>query len=294
MRCMLSRIVVLPEGAATDQAALQRAALCAAPTTEVVVLDTCYEPMLEGYLGNKAVYEPLRTRVVAERQERAAALAASLAERGLAAAGKAVWAARREEAVAELARSERVDLVVAAPLDGGRGGLASGDWRLVATCPAPVLLVKGRGDLQYRHIVAAVDPFHAHAKPENLDAKILAVAAGMQAQTGATLTVLHCFTPPEFFRADPRLASRDDEFEQRRCDALAALLREAGLPESAARVVPGSPHKELQALAERGNADLIVMGALARGRIKDWLIGSTAERVLHRTRVDVLTVSPAQ
>jgi nucleotide-binding universal stress UspA family protein len=34
------------------------------------------------------------------------------------------------------------------------------------------------------------------------------------------------------------------------------------------------------------------MGALSRSRIKEWLIGNTAERVLHRTRVDVLAVNP--
>jgi nucleotide-binding universal stress UspA family protein len=47
-------------------------------------------------------------------------------------------------------------------------------------------------------------------------------------------------------------------------------------------------------MAERGEADVIIMGVLARGRIKDWLIGSTAERVLHRTRIDVLAVSPTR
>jgi nucleotide-binding universal stress UspA family protein len=48
----------------------------------------------------------------------------------------------------------------------------------------------------------------------------------------------------------------------------------------------------LQRMAERGDADLIVMGALARGRVKDFLIGSTAERLLHHARVDVMAVHP--
>jgi universal stress protein E len=162
---------------------------------------------------------------------------------------------------------------------------------LLATSPAPVLVVKGRSDRQYKRIVAAVDPFHAHAKPADLDTRILGVAAQLQAKTGAALTVLHCFTPPEFFRADARLAPRDDELEAQRREELAGLLRAAGLPESAARVVPGAPHEVLQRMAERGEADVIVMGALARGRLKDWLIGRTAERVLYRTNVDVLAVS---
>jgi universal stress protein E len=50
----------------------------------------------------------------------------------------------------------------------------------------------------------------------------------------------------------------------------------------------------IKTLVERGEADLIVMGVLARGRVKEWLIGSTAERVLHGVSVDVLAVKPPQ
>ena len=46
-------------------------------------------------------------------------------------------------------------------------------------------------------------------------------------------------------------------------------------------------------LAERGEADVVVMGVLARSRIKEWLIGSTAERVLHGAPIDVLAVKTA-
>ncbi len=291
---MFYRILVLPQGGEPKQAAIERAALCASPSTEIVVTDVVYEPMLEGYLGNKAVYEPLRRRVLAERQERAAALAATLEARGFEAFGNAVWERQREDAVEKYVRDKHADLVVTAPFDGGRGGLSSSDWRLVSKCPAPVLIAKSPGTEQYRHIVAAVDPFHAHAKPASLDAAILATAAKLQAQTRATLTVLHCFAPPEFFRADPRLEARDDEVQRSRRETLEALLRDAGIATSAARVVPGEPHAELQAMAERGEADVIVMGALARGRVRDWLIGSTAERVLTRGDVDVVAVNLAR
>jgi universal stress protein E len=104
--------------------------------------------------------------------------------------------------------------------------------------------------------------------------------------------VLHCFGPPEFFRADARLAPRDDELENSRRDVLEGLLKRAGIPTAAANVVAGEPHSVLQTMIETGQADVIVMGALARGPVNDWVIGSTAERVLHRTQVDVLAVHP--
>ena len=292
MPSMFEKIIVLPQGKDPQQPVLERAVLCASRSAELTVLDIFYEPALEGYLGNREVYEPLRSRVLAERQQYAEALAAALATRGIDAVGKAVWAASREDAIEEYAKSREVDLVVAAPLDGGRGGLASSDWRLLSRCRAPVLIVRGSSARQYKHIVAAVDPFHAHAKPAALDADILAAAAKLQAKTGAELTVLHCFDPPEFFRADARLAVRDSEFEGGRRAELEALLNRAGLPVAAAKVVAGEPHSILHKMIEAGQADLIVMGALARGRVKDWVIGSTAERVLHRTQVDVLAVHP--
>jgi universal stress protein E len=290
---MFKRVIVLPQGNDPKQSVLERAALCASRSTELTVLDIFYEPALEGYLGNRAIYEPLRNRVLAERQQYATALAGTLVARGLDAVGKAVWAASREEAIEGYVKSREVDLVIAAPLDGGRGGLSSSDWHLLSRCPAPVLIVRSAApDRQYKHIVAAVDPFHAHAKPAALDAAILEAASKLQAKTGATLTALHCFGPPEFFRADLRLGPRDDEFEKSRRDVLEGLLNEAGIPAAATRVVAGEPQAILQKMIQAGEADVIVMGALARGRIKNWVIGSTAERVLHRTEVDVLAVHP--
>ena len=52
--------------------------------------------------------------------------------------------------------------------------------------------------------------------------------------------------------------------------------------------------KACKTLSDRGEADVVVMGVLARGRVKEWLIGSTAERVLHGVPIDVLAVKPAQ
>jgi nucleotide-binding universal stress UspA family protein len=46
----------------------------------------------------------------------------------------------------------------------------------------------------------------------------------------------------------------------------------------------------LRQMAERGEVDLIVMGALARGRFEEWFIGSTAERVLNGSAADVLAI----
>jgi universal stress protein E len=295
---MFRTVLVLADGDDPNQPALRRALLCVDDAGEIDVFTAVYEPMLEGYLGNKQIYEPLRSRVVRERRESVSTLARAAESWGVKASGNAVWAHPLPRAVADEVAARSIELVVAAPVESQRGaaaptGLSHSAWQLVTGCPVPVLIVKSDGQTKYRSIVAAVDPFHAHAKPAALDSEILRHAKAMQAATGAALTVLHCYAPLEYFGADlSQLPPVDSQAATARQEALHALCREAGVPTTAARLVAGAPHLVLEKLQQGGEADLVVMGALARGRLAELLIGSTAERVLHHSRGDVLVIKP--
>jgi universal stress protein E len=290
---MFRKMLVLVRGADPAQSVVQRAVLLAGRNTRVVLFDVVHEPMLDAYMGNSVIYEGLRKRVVAERAADVQRLVATLQERGLDVEGKAVWDHPLDDAVAREVRSQNADLVVIAPAPEG-AGFTHDEWRLVSTCPVPVLVAKGPPNTAYRHIVAAVDPFHAHSKPAELDVAILAYAHDVQTQTRGTLTALHCFVPFEYFGADLATPLGDVLREDARRAEVKKALRQAGLQVSAARVDMGPTHDVIKRLVDGGEADVVVMGVLARGRIKDWLIGSTAERVLHGAPVDVLAVKPPQ
>lgn len=285
---MFKNILIVARGADPDQPAVQRALLCASQGARLVVLDLVHEPVLDGYLGNTVIYEPLRARVVAERRGAIEALASALTRRGFEASGEAVWEHPLDEAVAKHAREERSDLVVLAP-EMRAQGLTPTEWRLVTSCAAPVLVASAPGKKAYRKIVAAVDPFHLHAKPAELDRSILDYARRLADGRAAELAVVHCYTPPEHLGGELGAAAREEGRIRR--EALEKVVSDAGLPRSAARLAGGgAPHTLLRQMAERGEADLIVMGALARGRFEEWFIGSTAERVLSGPAADVLAV----
>jgi universal stress protein E len=291
MRRMFENVLVVAHGANPDQPGIQRALLCAKPGARVVILDLVHEPMLDGYLGNTVIYEPLRARVVAERLAAVEELAAKIATSGFETVGRAVWEYPLDEAVVKHARAEGSDLVVLAP-EMSVHGLTPTEWRLVTTCSAPVLIAGGPAKRAYRKIVAAVDPFHAHSKPAELDRSILSCARRVAEGCAAELAVVHCFTSREFFAGHEGAAVPAEGGSRR--EALERLVSEAGLPKSAARLVGGAaPHVILRQIAERGEADLIVMGALARGRFEELFIGSTAERVLIGSVADVLTIKTA-
>ena len=296
---MFNKVLVLADGNDPAQPALRRALGCVTDEGEIEILAIVYEPALEGYLGNTAIYEPLRQRVLAERRENAAGLARAVESQGVRASGKAVWSHPMHAAVAAEVAAGGFDLVVAAPANLHQGGgtrvrgLSHGDWQVVTSCPVPLLIVKSDGLAKYRKIVAAVDPFHAHAKPAELDREILRRAQSLQVATGATLAALHCYFPLEYFGADlTQLPPRDERFVDARLETVRKLCTEAGVPPSCARLVAGAPHAVLGAMQQRGEADLIVMGALARGRFAELILGNTAERVLHDGNGDVLVVTP--
>ena len=196
---MFRNILVVARGADPDQPAIQRALLCASPGARLVILDLVHEPVLDGYLGNTVIYEPLRARVVAERRAAVEALATGITRRGFEAVGQAVWEYPLDEAVVKHARAESSELVVLAP-ETGAHGLTPTEWRLVTNCTAPVLVARGPAKRAYRKIVAAVDPFHVHSKPAELDRSILDHARRFAEGQSAELAVVHCYTSPGVLR----------------------------------------------------------------------------------------------
>jgi universal stress protein E len=57
-------------------------------------------------------------------------------------------------------------------------------------------------------------------------------------------------------------------------------------------LVSGLAHEKLPVLAKELNASVVVMGAVARNRLKRLFIGATAERTLEELPCDLLIIKP--
>lgn len=293
---MMDKILLLPAFEGIDQAAMRRTAVLAtAAGAAVHVFKPVYEPHLEGYLGNKAVYASLRRRLVNETREQQEALAQYLRDQGIDATAGAAWGHPAHEAVASEVLSNGADLVITAPPEPS-GALSHDDWKLVASCPVPLLLVMSDGSQRYKHIVAALDPYHEHGKPAELDISILQHADELRSLTQGELKILHCFTPLSEFVAqgleELPVKEAENALETARRNALARIVKRVGLDETAAELTAGRPARVLLAMAERGEADLFVLGSVSRNIWKEFFIGSTTERVLRQTKTDTFVVKP--
>ena len=126
----------------------------------------------------KAEVEDWKAEVASFRLRRLERFSRSRVLAGVSVECTVVWEPSAYKAIVRQAIATHADLVVAGThrhTIGARIVSESVDWELIRQCPAPLLIVKSRRSYQDSAVVAAVDPFHANAKPANLDVRVLKI-----------------------------------------------------------------------------------------------------------------------
>lgn len=227
--------------------------------------------------------------------------AAKLGKEGIDAQGVAVWHKPPYEEIANQALQLQPDLVIKDVEETNRLSRAvftPADWQLMRLCPAPLLLVNAHSSSYPQRILAAVDPFDTHEKPSGLNDDILMAALGMAYQCDAPVHVVHAYQfLPTAAPVGAETAFADAKlFEQVKDDHRNAFVKfgEAhGIPVERMHLLEGEPADVISTLAEDINADLVVLGAVARRGLKRVLLGSTAEEILGAINSDVLVLKPS-
>ena len=252
------------------------------------------------YFKDSLALSHARQSLVNRHRERLERLARPMMDNGLKVTVDADWDAPVDEAIIRAGRRHGADWILI-----GVGYhpvhrlpfLASTDWQLIRYASCPLMLVHPREWSSTPRIVSAVDPMHRHGKPEDLDRRILETGACICRHGGGNLHVFHAFEP--IFRAagGATLEPLPVEYAEATLEgthnaAVEALLE--GLPEATAnvRIAEGRPEEKLPEFAKEIDADVVVMGAVARNPLQRIFIGSTAEKVLDVLACDVLVIKP--
>jgi universal stress protein E len=171
------------------------------------------------------------------------------------------------------------------------------DWQLIRKLECPLWLVKMHEWTDKPVIVAAVDPMHPDDKKETLTQAIVDSAKSVADKTGGTLLLLHTYELLEEVSSWATLEFKPlrvpmDELQakmqaehRKHLDQLAASN---DIDAGKIHMLPGRTRDILPSFAREQHADLVVMGAVARSRLKRRVIGSTAEHVLDHLPCDVL------
>jgi universal stress protein E len=304
----LERILAVLDPTAQAQPGLAKAARLAATSKASLELFVCdYEPAL----ANPRFFTSERLRVLREEflARHKAALerhATGLRDRGLTVTTEARWATPEYQGIVARARESSPDLVVKDTHHHGpisRTVLTNTDWNLIRRCPAPLLLAKAAAWRDPPRIMTGVDPGHEDDPGDALDHELLRAGELLAQQLGGELHAVHAFFPADLIAAvtgmeaspiDGRTITELLEQERGRMrEAITALLRGHAISTGNFHFRQGSAVEVLLDVARDLPADIVVLGAIARGRLRELLIGSTAERVMDRMPCDILVVKAA-
>jgi universal stress protein E len=249
-------------------------------------------------------FERHRAAIVEKYQRRLERFAGDAALRGLSVRCTVIWDYPPHAAIIRRALAARSGLVIAAA-HGHRWGarllLRNTDWELIRHCPVPLLLVKSPRPYRKPLVLAAVDPYHTHARPANLDARLLQAGGEIARLLHGSLQVFHACRPlvtvePMVAGAAAPLVMLPPEAETAHTQQVLRLVGQladrAGIPRSRCHIRVGEVAGELSAFARRSRAAIVVMGAVSRSAIARLFIGNAAERALDRLTCDVLVVKP--
>ena len=182
--------------------------------------------------------------------------------------------------------------------------LANTDWQLIRVCPTPLLFVRPGNWSRPPRIAAAVDIAVPGEKPAALDHLLLSTAESYALATNASLHAVHVHLPVSDVAATatslavPMAAGVDSSRIVADGVALAreqleALVSTHNVRPERRRLLIGRASEALVEYVRQSSIDLLVMGAYARGRVYNVLVGSTTERILDLLPCDVLVVKPA-
>ncbi|MDO6747579.1 universal stress protein [Gilvimarinus sp. 1_MG-2023] len=188
--------------------------------------------------------------------------------------------------------------------------IGSNDMQLLRNCPCPVWLLKDNVNVDYKNIIVAVD-FDTEADETlnaDLNRKMLGIASALSLADFTALHIVNTYDVPEAgfvsLWVDQPSNTEQDLYEseyQRRSYQMKVLLTnlQQSLGESTYRylapksyVVRGIADHELPKMADDLNADLVIMGTVARTGIPGAIIGNTAESVLSQLQCSVLAIKP--
>jgi len=219
------------------------------------------------------------------------------------------------EIISEVLRNGR-DLIIKTPetQDWLDRLLGCADMNLLRNCPCPVFIVKPDLLQSCRRILAAVDTDVTYPQAElesrqELNRQIFEMASSLALSDFAELHIVHAWhaigesemrgafmhRPEEEILAyvEQIRQQQSANFEAFMCEMSSNLGHETmDYLKPQMHLVKGWARKEIPALAKQIEADLIVMGSVARTGVPGFIVGNTAEIILNQIDCSVLTIKP--
>jgi universal stress protein E len=303
----VSKILCVIDPTAADQPAMNRAAwLAKAAQAELELFICSHDELLTGSrFFESASLEKAREKACSQHRCYLQQLAAPLVDIGIDVNISENWDHPLFEGIVRRAIASGSDIVFKDTHHHpaiARALLSNTDWNLIRSCPMPLWLVRNRKLADVPTFLAAVDPLNEHDKPAALDDEILISSIMLAEVTGGSVHAVHSYDPDIALGQAKSKAIMPVSFSRKKLKdkicrlhtkRFRSLMRFHEIPKSHTHLVSGVSHEQLPAVATELHADVVVMGAVARNRLRRVFVGATAERTVDRLPCDLLVIKPA-
>jgi len=243
---------------------------------------------------------------ISERQERIDEMVEDMHQQGINASAQLMIGTPFLEVIRQVLRDKH-DLVILA--SEGKGGLkerlfGSTSMHLMRKCPCPVWVIKPKGRLKYKRILAAVDTTIDFPDPdhESLNPLILQLGSSLAQMDNSKFHVVQVWSVFAEGYMEGRGGMSDKSIKNMRRQVrqqyeywLDHLLASVGLIKFVSQrhlLKNDDAPKAIVELAKKEKIDLLVIGTVCRTGLAGFFIGNTAEKVLSEVNCSVLTVKP--
>ncbi|CAI8958390.1 MULTISPECIES: universal stress protein [Pseudomonas] len=223
-------------------------------------------------------------------------LKAALTEDGYVVTTEQAWNESLHETIIDVQQAEGCGLVVKqhfpdSPLK--KALLTPEDWKLLRSCPTPVLLVKTAGSWKDKVILAAVDVGNTDLEHRHLHDTIIDHGYDIATLAKAHLHVISAHPSPMLSAADPTF-QLSETIQARYREQCKAFQAEFDIDDDHLHIEEGPADVLIPFMVHKLQAAVTVIGTVARSGLSGALIGNTAEVVLDSVESDVLVLKPME
>jgi nucleotide-binding universal stress UspA family protein len=167
------------------------------------------------------------------------------------------------------------------------------DWKLLRSCPTPVLLVKTADSWKDKVILAAIDVGNTDQEHRHLHNTIIDHGYDIATLAKARLHVISAHPSPMLSAADPTF-QLSETIQARYREQCKAFQAEFDIDDDHLHIEEGPADVLIPFMVHKLQAAVTVIGTVARSGLSGALIGNTAEVVLDAVESDVLVLKPME
>jgi len=209
------------------------------------------------------------------------------------------WHSRPFEAIIEQVINKNYDLVVKGTHQHDKLKsiiFTPTDWHILRKCPCPVLLVKEHEWPQNGNIIAALNLGSDEIEHHSLNIKITEETKQLAQVIQANVHLVNSYpgTPVNIAIEIPEFNSTEynDTILKHHQQAMIKHANKFDISVVNTHIEEGLPEAVIEQVAEKIDAELVVLGTIGRTGISAALIGNTAEHVIDQLNCDILALKP--